>query len=100
MTTPAQIQVEFPKSQRDLFPPAAQQLYVEAYKQSYAESLKGDSGQLSHEGVASRDAWFAVKKAFVEDHLTHKWRAIGESEAAAPAPNPSLLERFKRLFKR
>ncbi len=101
MTAPADIKVEFPKSQRDLFPLAAQELYVETYKKSYAESVRGNSTQLSHEGVASRDAWFAVKSQYVEDHVTHKWLPIGGvAPAEVHAQKPSLLAQFKRLFTR
>lgn len=54
---------------------------------------------MSHESVAARDAWDAVKRAFMEDPTTHKWRAIGE-QADAPAARGSFLKGFKRLFKR
>lgn len=99
MTTPGQIEVEFPKSQRDLFPPEAQQLYIETYKQSFADTARGNSDQLSHESVAARDAWGAVKRQFEEDPVTHKWRAIG-GQVAAPVKKDSLLDGFKRMFKR
>jgi cation transport regulator ChaB len=101
MTAPEVIKVEFPKSQRDLFPLAAQELYVETYKKSYADSVRGDSAQLSHEGVASRDAWFAVKSQYVEDHVTHKWLPVGGvAPAEVHAQKPSLLGRIKLMFKR
>lgn len=64
MTVSTEIEVVFPKSQRDLFPLAAQHLYVETYKRSFAESAQGNSNQLSPESVAARDAWDAVKRAY------------------------------------
>jgi cation transport regulator ChaB len=99
MATPGQTEVEFPKSQRDLYPTEAQQLYVETYKQSFADSAKGNSGQLSHESVASRDAWEAVKRQYEEDPVTHKWRAIG-GQVDVPAKKDSLLGVFMRMIKR
>jgi len=99
MATPTEIAVEFPKSQRDLFPAAAQQLYIETYKRSFADSAKGNSNQLSHDSVAARDAWDAVKRAYEQDHVTHKWRAIGGA-ALIPAEKGSFMSTLKRLFKR
>ena len=104
MAIPIETEVEFPKSQRDLFPAAAQQLYVETYKQSFAESTKGNSNQLSHDSVAARDAWDAVKCAYEQDDVTHKWRAIAIAspggQADAQAGKDSFLGAIKRLFKR
>ena len=99
MATPVDIEVEFPKSQRDLFPAVAQQLYIETYKHSMAKSVEGNSNQLSHEGVAARDAWDAVRREFIQDSVTHKWRAIG-GQADMLAEKGSFLDTFKRLFKR
>lgn len=99
MTTPAEIKVEFPKSQRDLFPAAAQQLYIDTYRQVFAESVQGPNSQLSPESLASRDAWNAVKRAYVQDDVTHVWHAVGESAKPA-AQKQSLLDTIKGLFKR
>ena len=99
MVTPVETAVEFPKSQRDLFPAAAQQLYIQTYKQSFAESSRGHSSQLSHESIAARDAWEAVKRAFVQDNVTHKWRAVGDPDEI-PAEKGSIVNALKRLFKR
>ena len=99
MPTPVVTEVVFPKSQIDLYPAAAQQLYIETYKRSFVESAKGNSNQLSHDSVAARDAWDAVRRAFKEDPMTHKWRAIGE-QTDTPTERGSLLRGFKRLFKR
>ena len=99
MATPIEIAIEFPKSQRDLFPAAAQQLYIVTYKQSWAESARGTADQLSHESVAARDAWDAVKRAFVQDFVTHTWRAIGDPVETS-AEKRSILSAIKRLFKR
>ncbi len=98
MAAPVEPVVEFPKSQRDLFPAAAQQLYIQTYKQSFAESAKGNSSQLSHESIAARDAWEAVKRVFVQDHVTHKWHALGDV-GELPVEKPSILNAIKRLFK-
>ena len=95
-------EVVFPRSMRDIFPAAAQQVYIEAYKQSWAKSAEGTHDQLSLEGVAARDAWDAVRREFMEDSLTHKWRRTGEQVATEPTrtDNRSFLGKVKNLFKR
>lgn len=94
-------EVVFPRSMRDIFPAAAQQVYIETYKQSWAKSVQGTSDQLSPESVASRDAWDAVRREFVEDPLTHKWRRAGDQVAAEPTGTDkrSFLGKVKGLFK-
>lgn len=99
MTTPIEIKVEFPKAHRDLYPVAAQQIYIDTYKQSFAESAKGTNDQLSRESIASRDAWNAVRRAFVQDDITHKWRAIGDP-VVAPAEKRTVISAIKGLFNR
>lgn len=99
MTPSNETEVEFPKSLRDLFPSAAQALYIEAYRRSFAESKAGHVNQMSHESVAARDAWHAVRLRFIEDPITHKWRAIGEA-ALAHVEKPGLLSRIKKMFAR
>ncbi len=95
-------EVVFPRSMRDIFPAAAQQVYIETYKQSWAKSVAGTHDQLSLEGVASRDAWDAVRREFLEDSVTHKWRRTGEQVAAEPTGTDrrSFLGRVKGLLKR
>ena len=80
-------EVVFPRTMRDIYPAAAQQLYIDTYKNSFADSATGTSNQLSRESVAARDAWNAVKREYEEDHLTHKWRRIGEAAAPAGSEN-------------
>lgn len=95
-------EVVFPRTMRDMFPAAAQQVYIEAYKRSLADSQKGTLNQLSLEGVAARDAWDAVRRQYVEDTVTHKWRRIGE-EALVAETRPkdrSILGMVKNLFRR
>jgi len=92
-------EVVFPRALRDMFPAAAQQLYVESYKQSLAKPAEGTSAELSREGVASRDAWDAVRREYVQDSFTHKWRHISD-----PAPirteKRSIVGTIKSLLKR
>ena len=99
MTTQMNPVVEFPKTQRDLFPAAAQLLYVETYKKSRAESVVGSSDNLTQDAAAARDAWDAVHRAYKQDDVTHKWRAIGEATTVAAA-KPGILGSFKNLFKK
>jgi cation transport regulator ChaB len=84
-----------------MFPAAAQQLYIDAYKQSLAESAKGTNNQLSLEGVAARDAWDAVRRAYVEDAVTHKWGRVGDQSTAevTHTEKASLIGTLKHLFK-
>jgi cation transport regulator ChaB len=95
-------EVVFPRAMRDIYPAAAQQLYIETYKRTWAESKIGTSNQLSRESVAARDAWDAVKREFVEDSLTHKWRRVGDQATAnvTHAEKGSFMSIIKRLFKR
>ena len=94
--------VFFPPSLRDIFPPDAQKLYTDAYKQAWEGANAGSSGDLVREGVASRDAWAALRREFIDDPVTHKWRHIGEQATAEEArpQKRSLLGTIKRLFKR
>ena len=98
----AETLVEFPRAMRDLFPVAAQQLYVETYKQSWAKSAEATGNELSREGAASRDAWNAVRREYIEDPTSHKWRRIDEPTAApgVRSADRSLLGRLKGWFKR
>jgi cation transport regulator ChaB len=99
MTTTTAVPAGFPKALRDLFPPAAQVLYMETYARSLADATSTNRSQLSNEGVATRDAWDAVRRVYEEDSVTHKWRLIGE--AAQPAASkPSLFHALKKLFGR
>lgn len=98
MTTIQDIKVEFPKSQRDLFPAAAQQLYIEAYRQALVDSSNSNNAQLSIQGIAARDAWEAVKRAYIQDPVTHIWRAIGEAAPVQPKQR-SLIDIVKGWFK-
>lgn len=97
-------EVVFPRSMRDIFPAAAQQVYIETYKQSWAKSAEGTHDQLSLEGVAARDAWDAVRREFMEDTVTHKWRRIGEQTTdltgETRTDKRSFLGTVKSLFKR
>ena len=100
MTATSQNKVVFPQSLRDMFPVEAQKLYVESYEHSFA-SFKAGNVDLARESVASRDAWDAVRRQFVEDSVTHKWRRIGE-EAQAPTrvQKRALLDILKGMLKR
>ena len=94
-------EVVFPRSMRDIYPVAVQQLYIETYRQSWAKSVAGTANQLSPESVAVRDAWDAVKREYVEDPLTHKWRCVGD-QATTEVTNTkigSLLNTIKHLFR-
>ena len=98
----SETEVVFPRSMRDIFPAAAQALYIEAYKQSWAHSAEGTLKQMSLEGVAARDAWDAVKREYMQDPFTHKWRRIGDQVAAEPTGTGkrTLLGVIKGVFKR
>lgn len=99
MTTTTAAPAGFPKALRDLFPHAAQVLYMETYTRSLADAASTNRSQLSNEGVATRDAWDAVRRVYEEDPVTHKWRVIGE--AAQPAASkPSFIQAIKKLFGR
>ena len=94
-------EVVFPRSMRDIYPAAAQQLYIETYKRSMSDSEKGTNNQLSLESVAARDAWDAVRREYVEDPMTHKWRSVSDHAAAQVTKNEKggLLNTIKNLFK-
>ena len=97
----AQTEVVFPRSLSDIYPAAAQHLYIETYKQSWTNSVAGTSTALSREGVAARDAWDAVRREFMDDPATHKWRRISDLAAAEPTRTDkrSFLGTVKGLFK-
>ena len=98
----AENQVVFPRSLSDIYPVAAQQLYIETYTQSWATTAAGTSNALSRAGVAARDAWDAVRREFMDDPVTHKWRRIGDQVAAEPTRTGkrSFLGTVKGMFKR
>jgi len=93
-------EVEFPRGMRDLYPDTAQKLYIDTYKQSWAKLAESTNNALSREGLASRDAWNAVRREFMEDPDTHKWRRVGEQAPAAQAGKRSVMGTLKGLFKR
>ncbi len=97
----AETEVVFPRSLSDIYPAAAQQVYIETYKKSFATSDGDTRDRLSRESVASRDAWDAVGREFVQDSVTHKFHRIGEQAAVAgQGGKKSLLGTVKGLFKR
>ena len=95
-------QVVFPRSLSDIYPAAAQQLYIATYKQSLASSEAAARDSLSRESVAARDAWDAVRREYIQDPVTHKWRRNGDQVAAEPTRTDkrSFLGMVKGLFKR
>lgn len=95
-------EVVFPRALSDIYPAPAQKLYIETYKQSWATAVPGAADSMSRESVASRDAWEAVGRQYVQDPVTHKFHRIGDPSAGEPAPaaKRSILGSFKGLFKR
>lgn len=95
-------EVVFPRSLRDIYPEPAQALYIETYKQSWATAAASTRDSLSRESVAARDAWDAVRRQYVQDPVTHKFRRIGDQASAEPTQTGkrSLLDAVKGLFKR
>ena len=98
----AESEVIFPRALSDIYPVPAQYLYIETYKKSLATSVAGTSGSLSPESVAARDAWDAVRREFMQDPVTHKWRRIADQVAAEPTRTGkrSFLGTVKGMFKR
>jgi cation transport regulator ChaB len=97
----ARAEVVFPRSLSDIYPAAAQQIYIETYKHSLATTAAGTRDSLSAESMASRDAWNAVQREFMQDAVTHKWSRIGEQVALASnrTDKRTLMGAIKGMFK-
>ncbi|MCL4506695.1 MAG: ChaB family protein [Chloroflexi bacterium] len=86
---------------RDVLPEAAQQLYIKVYEQSWDQYDPQRDGPTTREAVASRDAWNAVTREFVQDDATHKWHRKGETVTAPVAQkNRGAMGLLKGIFKR
>jgi cation transport regulator ChaB len=101
MTTASENKVVFPPALRDMYPADAQKLYIEMYEQSWG-TFKVGGGDLSRESVAARDAWDAVRREFVDDPVTHKWRRIGEQavQEKTQMDKRSFRDVLRRMMKR
>ena len=98
----AETEVVFPRTLSDIYPMAAQQLYIETYKLSWATPGGATQDRMSRESVASRDAWNAVWREYIQDDVTHKWRRKGDQAAAESTPTGkrSLFGAIKGMLKR
>jgi cation transport regulator ChaB len=95
----AQTEVVFPRSLSNLYPVEAQKIYIETYKQSMAIHAAETKNGLSVESMASRDAWDAVQREFVQDPVTHKFHRVGEQVVdTSQTDKRSLLDKVKGLF--
>jgi cation transport regulator ChaB len=98
----AENEVIFPRTLSDIYPMAAQEIYIKTYKQSWARSGEAAKDSLSRESVASRDAWDAVWREYMQDAVTHKWHRIDDRVAASSSQTGkrSFISTVKGMFKR
>jgi cation transport regulator len=66
---------DLPDSVRHVLPKHAQEIYKEAFNHAYEEYA--ERGPQGREETAHRVAWAAVKKKYVKDEATGKWREAG-----------------------
>jgi len=69
---------ELPDTVKNVLPPEAQDVYLEAFNRSWEVYDEEQSGPMSQEAVANRDAWSAVKREYTKDEETGKWYPAGE----------------------
>jgi cation transport regulator len=67
---------DLPESVRDHLPAHAQEIYMKAFNSAWdqykdPEERLGDS---SHDETAHRVAWAAVKKTYVKDQASGRWK--------------------------
>lgn len=63
---------DLPKNVRNHLPAGAQKIYMKAFNNAWDEYVKKDP---SHEEIAHKVAWSAVKRSYFKDE-TGKWKKI------------------------
>ena len=67
---------ELPKSVRDNLPKHAQEIYMKAFNNAWDEYADPEErrGDASHEEIAHKVAWAAVKKVYEKDKESGRWK--------------------------
>jgi cation transport regulator len=67
---------ELPKSVRDNLPKHAQEIYMKAFNNAWGEYADPEErrGDASHEEIAHKVAWAAVKKVYEKDKESGRWK--------------------------
>ena len=88
---------DLPKTLRDTMPREALEIYLESYKAALDAYDEQEGGQAGPEAVAHRDAMHEVKREFVHDDETHKWRRRGEARQQKEEKE-GIIDRLKDLL--